>query len=222
MAKIKRPAYDLIDKKKGDDDATPKEAAPKDDDASPKKPIVKLEQENADTIEVTEASFDKGEASSAASLHNSTTSSTSWDSMLYSLLLYKARWGDLNVLSYDSDNTALYNWISEQRTQYKLYHEQGTTTAELTPDRISVLDTIGFVWEIRGDVFWQKHYDNLVAYKEEYGDLKVPRLYTKNPKLGECEFDYSSAMNCGVSFAHYNSTYLFECFNFFTHNFIQC
>lgn len=46
----------------------------------------------------------------------------------------------------------------------------------------------GFAWNIRGDVFWQKHYDALVAYKKEHGDVKVPRLYPKNPKLGECEF----------------------------------
>ena len=58
-------------------------------------------------------------------------------------------------------------------------------TTVLNADRIAVLDTIEFPWNIRGDSFWQKHYDALCGYKREHGDVKVPRLYNKNLKLGE-------------------------------------
>lgn len=114
----------------------------------------------------------------------------SWNSMLFCLLLFKARWGDFNVPHNDPDHTALHAWVLEQRALYKLHQEKGEdvgtpSSGGLTPDRISVLDTIGFTWNIRGDVFWQKQYDALVAYKNEHGDVKVPRLFSKNPKLGE-------------------------------------
>eukprot|EP00804_Cyclotella_cryptica_P028722 CCRYP_008225-RA/>CCRYP_008225-RA protein AED:0.05 eAED:0.05 QI:205/1/1/1/1/1/4/428/534 len=113
-----------------------------------------------------------------------------WNSMLFSLLLFKARWGDFNVPPNDPENASLHDWVLEQRALYKLSQENGgeddsTPSGGLTPDRISVLDTIGFTWNIRGDVFWQKQYDALVAYKTEHGDVKVPRLFSKNPKLGE-------------------------------------
>jgi hypothetical protein len=115
-----------------------------------------------------------------------------WNSMLFYLLLFKARWGDFNVPPNDPAHTSLHEWVLEQRALYKQHQESGaeadsTSSGGLTPDRISVLDTIGFTWNIRGDVFWQKQYDALVAYKNEHGDVKVPRLFSKNPKLGECE-----------------------------------
>ncbi|KAL7476232.1 hypothetical protein ACHAW6_002111 [Cyclotella cf. meneghiniana] len=113
-----------------------------------------------------------------------------WNSMLFYLLLFKARWGDFNVPSNDPAHVALHEWVLEQRALYKQHQESGgevdsPSSGGLTPDRISVLDTIGFTWNIRGDVFWQKQFDALVAYKNEHGDVKVPRLFSKNPKLGE-------------------------------------
>eukprot|EP00581_Thalassiosira_minuscula_P007000 CAMPEP_0183706548 /NCGR_PEP_ID=MMETSP0737-20130205/3328_1 /TAXON_ID=385413 /ORGANISM="Thalassiosira miniscula, Strain CCMP1093" /LENGTH=498 /DNA_ID=CAMNT_0025933963 /DNA_START=170 /DNA_END=1666 /DNA_ORIENTATION=+ len=109
----------------------------------------------------------------------------SWNAMLYQLLLYKAQRGDLNIPHNDTSYRLLYNWVQTQRKHYKLYQENKTSSTFLNADRIAVLDAIDFQWNVRGDTFWQKNFDSLLKYKNEHGDVRVPRLYTKNPKLGE-------------------------------------
>jgi len=109
----------------------------------------------------------------------------SWNSMLYQLILFKTKNGDLNITPDDPSNRTLFNWIQTQRRHYELYMENKTASTFLNADRIAVLDAIDFQWNIRGDSFWQKHFDALVGYKREYGDVRVPRLYSKNSKLGE-------------------------------------
>mmetsp|Transcript_12198 Transcript_12198/g.21923 ORF Transcript_12198/g.21923 Transcript_12198/m.21923 type:complete len:565 (-) Transcript_12198:110-1804(-) len=109
----------------------------------------------------------------------------SWNVMLYQLLLYKAQRGDLNIPHNDVSYRLLYNWVQTQRKHFKLYQENKTSSTFLNADRIAVLDAIDFQWNVRGDTFWQKNFDCLVKYKNEHGDVRVPRLYTKNPKLGE-------------------------------------
>ena len=107
-----------------------------------------------------------------------------WNAMLYQLMLYKAQLGDLNVPNNDAKYIKLYNWIQRQRAYYQEKNTKPDSTC-LSPDRIAVLDAIDFQWNLRGDNFWQKNFDGLIAYKKEYGDVRVPRLYDKNPKLGE-------------------------------------
>lgn len=109
----------------------------------------------------------------------------SWNAMLYQLILFKTKNGDLNITADDPSNRALFNWIQTQRRHYELYMDNKTSSTFLNADRIAVLDAIDFQWNIRGESFWQKHFDALVAYKREYGDARVPRHYSKNSKLGE-------------------------------------
>lgn len=109
----------------------------------------------------------------------------SWNAMLYQLILFKTKNGDLNISADDPSNRALFNWIQTQRRHYELYMDNKTSSTFLNADRIAVLDAIDFQWNIRGESFWQKHFDALVAYKREYGDARVPRHYSKNSKLGE-------------------------------------
>ena len=108
-----------------------------------------------------------------------------WNAMLYQLILFKTKNGDLNITPDEPGNRALFNWIQTQRRHYELYMDNKTSSTFLNADRIAVLDAIDFQWNIRGDSFWQKHFDALVAYKREYGDVRVPRHYSKNSKLGE-------------------------------------
>ena len=111
-------------------------------------------------------------------------SSEYWNSMLYQLMLYKAQQGDLNVPNNDAKYTQLYNWIQRQRAYYQEKNTKSDSLC-LSPDRIAVLDAIDFQWNLRGDNFWQKNFDGLITYKKQCGDVRVPRLYDKNPKLGE-------------------------------------
>ena len=71
----------------------------------------------------------------------------------------------------------LGRWVSTQRTNYK------TKNPVLTIDRISKLNSIGFVWN-PFEVKWAKMYDRLVMYKKEYKSTCVPLLYPADPHLG--------------------------------------
>lgn len=186
------PAPDLIKTENQSDDdlaTSPIEEAPADDNVPVQTESSKKKDKTPPTAGLKESapSQDKLESSPSAS---------QWNSMLYALLLYKAKYGDLNIPVGSEEYADLSAWVKEQRSQYKLYQERGNEDAAtdvrnegiLTSDRIAVLDTVGFAWNVRGDVFWQKHYNLLVEYKKENGDVKVPRLFTKNPKLGECKF----------------------------------
>lgn len=105
----------------------------------------------------------------------------SWNAMLFTLLLYKSRNnGNTNVKSDCADQT-LYQWVLKQRAS----KADSSTPNDLTADRIAVLDTIGFQWILSDDISWNKHFENLTAYKAEFGDCRVPRSYDIHPKLGE-------------------------------------
>lgn len=190
-------AVDNDNEGSGDDDASPKsgEAVPAlppvdettlndgDDDA---KPAADGEEGNADDADDKEA----GEGSSlvdplSASGKDFRGGQESWNAMLFQLILFKTKNGDLNVSPDDPSNRSLFNWIQTQRRHYELYMDNKTSSTFLNADRIAVLDAVDFQWNIRGESFWQKHFDALVAYKREYGDVRVPRHYSKNSKLGE-------------------------------------
>jgi hypothetical protein len=184
--------HDLIPKQ-SDDDApsankktAPKEASAKDEDATqPSDPP-------SNTNEASPADDLDTDMIQGTLLPHPSPQQPTWNSMLYSLLLFKARRGDMNV-PYNDAHLPLHRWVQDQRNQYRQYQERGVAVADdegegLTIDRIAVLDTVGFAWNMRGDVSWGKHYEALVEYKKEHGDVKVPRLYVSNPRLGECEF----------------------------------
>jgi hypothetical protein len=65
----------------------------------------------------------------------------------------------------------------------------------LSADRIAELDALNFAWGAisKADTFigdvavsgaWKTRFDELCAYKEKFGDCKVPSKWTENPKLG--------------------------------------
>ena len=51
----------------------------------------------------------------------------------------------------------------------------------LSVERITVLDSAGFPWNLRGDIGWQLKYNVLKAYKEKKGNCNVPQA---EPGLG--------------------------------------
>ena len=109
----------------------------------------------------------------------------SWNDMLYQLLLYKARKGDVNIPDNDVQYRSLYDWIQTQREQYTLYQQDETSSTVLNADRVAVLESIDIQCTVRGERIWQSNFDDLVAYKKENGDVRVPRQYEKAPKLAE-------------------------------------
>ena len=98
----------------------------------------------------------------------------SWDMMYREAKKYYERYGDLEVSkSYRTeDNVPLGAWIQTQR---RIYH--GKRNGLLTETRISLLNRIGMVWDYRADSAWENGYEHAEAYKNEYGNLRVPIRY---------------------------------------------
>ena len=97
----------------------------------------------------------------------------------------------------------LYAWCAYQRQAYK--------NGKLAEDRFDLLRQINFKLEVRQGRkssletatptaaakvdrneylldLWEKSYKELVAYKEKYGNCKIPVNYTANPSLGAWAF----------------------------------
>lgn len=92
-----------------------------------------------------------------------------WEQRLNQLIEYKGEKGNTNVPIRISP---LGRWVKRQRELFK--------KGELSDDRINSLNEIGFEWQgVHKDLQWEKHFDELVAYKEEKGNTKVPRALGK-------------------------------------------
>jgi Helicase associated domain len=72
-------------------------------------------------------------------------------------------------------------FLKRQRYQYKLYQQQGPgmtrqKRSSLTPQRIEALNNVGFCWDAHVAI-WTERYEELVAYKDRYGNTNVPSNY---------------------------------------------
>ena len=72
--------------------------------------------------------------------------------------------------------------VIPQRNGVQLASVLKPLVGRLTEDRIQRLESLGFAWQLRDD--WQKHYRELIKYKEDNGDCNVPARYHKNRRLG--------------------------------------
>jgi hypothetical protein len=105
-----------------------------------------------------------------------------WNNMMFTALVYRAKQGDLSVAAKDEDNDELFQWMQEQRRQFKLYTEDPSTST-LTADQVKVLDSLHFHWHTRGEEHWNRNYLLLKQFHQENGHCLVPRL--AKDKLGE-------------------------------------
>jgi hypothetical protein len=79
---------------------------------------------------------------------------TPWEKRLHELKKFKAEFGHTNVPSTYPPNQPLAYWIFKQRGQYRIYmknftsgmHDDDKPVCHMTPDRIRMLNEIGFDW----------------------------------------------------------------------------
>lgn len=89
-----------------------------------------------------------------------------WETMFNELLEYKIKCGHTNVpIDWP---TYLGTWVSLQRKANK-----ALSRGILSPDRKKRLDEIGFIWDAL-NFKWEERFNELVAYKENHGDVDVP------------------------------------------------
>lgn len=70
-----------------------------------------------------------------------------WKDRFDELCLYKNKFGDCLVPTHYDINTQLGTWVANQRKHYRL-SKQGKRSM-MTPERISLLESIGFKWVVR-------------------------------------------------------------------------
>lgn len=69
-------------------------------------------------------------------------------------------------------NPQLARWVKRQRRQYKLLQERQSSST-LTPDRLEMLNSVGFVWDSH-EVNWSEKVAALVNFKRLNGHCNVP------------------------------------------------
>lgn len=74
----------------------------------------------------------------------------------------------------------LQRWIDHQNA-CRRRNQLGQST-DLTDERVTVLNRVGFPWKLKNDERWERRFDELVAYHKRHGNCRVPR---GTPGLGE-------------------------------------
>ena len=122
-----------------------------------------------DTDDVENDKYGDSDTDENAPSNQASSNEALWEQRLNQLIEYKGEKGNTNVPVRISP---LGRWVKRQRELFK--------KGELSDDRINSLNEIGFEWQgVHKDLQWEKYFDELVAYKEEKGDTKVPRSLGK-------------------------------------------
>eukprot|EP00544_Gedaniella_sp_CCMP2646_P004528 CAMPEP_0202495918 /NCGR_PEP_ID=MMETSP1361-20130828/18295_1 /ASSEMBLY_ACC=CAM_ASM_000849 /TAXON_ID=210615 /ORGANISM="Staurosira complex sp., Strain CCMP2646" /LENGTH=319 /DNA_ID=CAMNT_0049127103 /DNA_START=26 /DNA_END=985 /DNA_ORIENTATION=+ len=77
----------------------------------------------------------------------------------------------------------LGDFVTEQRRQYKLLREG--KPSRMTIKRKAMLDELGFCWQVRQRSGWNDRFEELLKFRDEYGDTIVPQQYEPNRPLGK-------------------------------------
>ena len=99
-----------------------------------------------------------------------------WDEMFQRLVAYKKECKSTNVPNGYTKDPKLAMWVHTQRAL--------CTKQEVSVERKTRLDSIGFVWKRHYLVPWEEMYQRLVAYKKKHKTTNVPRNHQGHLKLG--------------------------------------
>jgi len=97
-----------------------------------------------------------------------------WEIMFEELRKYKDREGPCNVPYNYSNNPELDRWVRNQRGK----------RLKISNERVSKLDSIGFIWNRNSDAKWEIMFEELRKFKEREGHCNVSTRYSENPELG--------------------------------------
>jgi hypothetical protein len=114
-----------------------------------------------------------------------------WAIRLEQLREYKERLGDCNVPVRWPENKQLGMWVAAQRTMRK--------SGKLQQNREKLLSEIGFEWRVDShNEEWVSRLDQLKAYRERFGNCRVPMKWAENPQLGAWVTNQRYRLNNGT------------------------
>lgn len=105
-----------------------------------------------------------------------------WEERLSQLREYKAEYGHCLVPRSYSASPQLGAWVHYQRQQYRLL--QKGKRSQMTQERVHLLNSEDFVWNVQGHRPWEERLEELRAFKSQHGSCLVPVKYSPNPQLG--------------------------------------
>lgn len=100
-----------------------------------------------------------------------------WLAKFEELKVFKANHGDCLVPKLFQPNPSLAKWVEMQRTQYT--NLQKGERSHLTPERIRLLDEVGFVWNVH-DMKWMMKWKDLFNFFLVNGHCNVPTKHNKS------------------------------------------
>lgn len=98
-----------------------------------------------------------------------------WWNSYVKLLNYKEKYGNTKVPMGFKEDPSFGTWVAMQRTKKR--------KGQLKPDREALLNEIDFIWELRGQTFYE-FYERLEEFKKKHGHLNIPAFNTEDKKLG--------------------------------------
>jgi hypothetical protein len=104
-----------------------------------------------------------------------------WNERVDQFREFKVQFGHCLVPIKYAANLKLGKWVSNQRSNYKLYQEG--KPSHITADRIRELESVGFEWDTTVGL-WNERFEQMREFKVQFGHCLVPIKYSANPKLG--------------------------------------
>ena len=104
-----------------------------------------------------------------------------WQQRIDELLEFKKEHGHCRVPPTYQKNPELAQWVLNLRQNYRLREEHRLVI--LSEERINELTAYGFEWDTR-ILKWSDRFEELRAFSNHHGHVRVPKLYPENPQLG--------------------------------------
>jgi hypothetical protein len=105
-----------------------------------------------------------------------------WNEQFEQLREFKLQFGHCLVPQQYSANPKLGQWVSKQRSNWRLYQEG--KPSPMTAERIRELVGVEFKWE-QTYLNWNERFEQLREFKLLFGHCLMPQQYSPNPTLGQ-------------------------------------
>jgi hypothetical protein len=106
-----------------------------------------------------------------------------WEKRYAQLVQFQKQNGHCLIPHGYEPDPGLAEWVHRQRTTYASRFKQQQQQQQLIQQRMNKLQDIGFNFTVHSDK-WMVHYEQLVRYKQTFGNCQVPTHFTENTKLG--------------------------------------
>lgn len=103
-----------------------------------------------------------------------------WNERYQDLVAFRNAKGHCLVPLKYPELPSLAHWIRRQRYQHRLKYDGKHSS--MTDEREATLENLGFIWDSHGAT-WEERWNELVAFKDQFGHCHVPACYPQNQKL---------------------------------------